>query len=65
MKKLLPLLLILLLPAIAFGQGYDKRRGRVQKQDEESGKVRLQLTTCPDELTPTQPVPTRSAESRD
>ena len=43
MKRLLLALVLLL--ALAFGQGYDKRRGRPHKQDEERGKVRLQLTT--------------------
>ena len=43
-KRLLPLLLVMLLPAIAFGQGYDKQRGRVQaRADEKRPVVRLQI----------------------
>ncbi len=51
MRKLLPLLLVMLWPTIGLGQGYDKNRGRVQKRDQEkkstekTSAVRLQLTT--------------------
>ena len=34
MRKLLPLLLVMLLPAIGLGQGYDKNRGREKVEDE-------------------------------
>lgn len=46
MKKLLPLLLlVMLLPAIALGQGYDEKRGRVQavRASEKKPVVQLQI----------------------
>lgn len=39
------LLFLFLFPAVVLSQGYDKRRGRPQKQDVDDSKIKLQITS--------------------